>query len=368
LSLGKQIVVALALLLALVVGGYWYNDYAGTHGADAAVQRQQKIVPVELAAAVAQTLADRIEAVGTSLARQAVEIVPLTSGRVAEIAFRPGQMVEAGAVLVRLDETSEQAGLAAAEAELREAQLALERGRRLESNNTVAKATVDQLEAQFLAAQARVEGARKQLADRTIRAPFAGIIGLQQVDIGARVDDSTVLTTLDDLAEIEVDFVVPEIFFGAVRAGQRAVATSVAFPGRRFVGEVASIDSRIDRVARAFHVRALLANPDLTLPAGMFMHVELIVAEREALTIPEEAVIVADRASYVFTLEDERAVRRDVVLGKRQAGRVEVTEGLAAGERVVIRGIQQLRDGTLVRIEGTAPAEPPAALPAQASG
>lgn len=350
MSIVKQALIAVLLLLALGAGAlfhYWSEDEAG---AEAAVQRGQRAVPVELAEATADTLLRRIEAVGTTLARQAVDIVPLASGRVVEIAFEPGARVAAGAVLVRLDDEIQKAEVAEAEAALREAQLAYERAVKLRANNTVAQATVDDLKAALDAARARLDAAERRLADRTVRAPFAGIVGLRRVDIGARVDDETVLTTLDDLSEVEIDFAVPEIFYGAIRPGQPVSAATVAFPGRRFAGRVTTIDSRIDRVARSFRVRALLPNPDLVLPAGMFMHVELILDERRAVTIPEEAVIAEGAVTFVFTTEDGRARRRDVVLGQRDLGRVEVVDGLVAGETVVVSGVHRLREGTPVEV------------------
>ncbi|MGH6920949.1 MAG: efflux RND transporter periplasmic adaptor subunit, partial [Geminicoccaceae bacterium] len=293
---------------------------------------------------------ERIEAVGSTLARQAVDIVALSSGRVAEIAFTPGQHVEQGAVLVRLDDLAEQAAVAEAQAMLREAELALERARKLRTNNTVAQATVDELEAAYLGADARLDGAKKELTDRTVRAPFAGVVGIRGVDIGARVDDETVLTTLDDLVEIEIEFSVPEIFFGRVRPGQLVQATSTAYPGETFTGRIAIIDSRIGEVSRAFRVRAVLPNPDLGLPAGMFMHVSVVLEERPAVLIPEQAVLAEGDSTYVFIVADNRALRRKIRLGQRETGTVEVLEGLAADETVVRTGLQRLRDGVEVQV------------------
>jgi membrane fusion protein (multidrug efflux system) len=253
-------------------------------------------------------------------------------------------------VLIRLDDLAEQAEVAEAEAMRREAELALDRARKLRTNNTVAQATVDELEAAYAGTSARLDGVRKELADRTVRAPFAGVVGIRGVDIGARVDDETVLTTLDDLAEIEIEFSVPEIFFGRIRQGQTVEATGSAYPGRAFTGKIATIDSRIGQVSRAFRVRAVLPNPDLVLPAGMFMHVSVVLEERPAVLVPEQAVIAEGDSTYVFTVEDGRATRRKVELGQREAGKVEVLDGLAAGATVVRAGIQRLRDGAEVSL------------------
>jgi membrane fusion protein, multidrug efflux system len=350
-SVTKQIVLAGALLLALAAGALWHFRSEPESRAEAAVGGGLSAIPVKLGRAEAGTVRERVEAVGSTLARQAIDIVPLTSGRIVEIGFRPGARVETGEVLVRLDDAAEQAATEEARAALREAELALERARKLRANNTVAQATVDELEAAYLGARARVDGAAKQLADRTVKAPFAGVVGMRQVDIGARVDEDTVLTTLDDLAEVEIEFSVPEIFFGQVRPGQPVSATSAAFPGRTFAGRIGTIDTRIGQVSRAFRVRAVLPNPDLALPAGMFMHVEVVLAERPAVLIPEEAVVAEGEGTFVFTVEDQRAKRRPVRLGQRTAGTVEVLDGIAVDEAVVRSGLQRLRDGLPVRIE-----------------
>jgi membrane fusion protein, multidrug efflux system len=363
MRVGRQLALSGLLMVGLGAGGFVYHRNQTDGEAEATVGRGASAVPVQIVAAEAGTMRERIEAVGSTLARQAIDIVPLTSGRIAEIAFHPGARVETGEVLVRLDDAAERAAVAEAEAALREAELALDRAKKLRANNTVAQATVDELEAAYLGASARVDGARKQLQDRVVTAPFPGVVGIRRIDLGARVDDTTVLTTLDDLAEVEIEFSVPEIHFGRVRQDQAVSATSSAFPGRSFAGRIATIDTRIGEVSRAFRVRAVLPNPDLVLPAGMFMHVEVVLEERPAVLIPEGAVIAEGASTFVFTVEEEHARRRPVRLGQRTAGTVEVLEGLEVGEPVVLEGMQRLRDGAGVRLPeqpaaGAASAQP----------
>lgn len=350
-SLGKQIGVVLLILLAAAAGGYWYmTDPVGSSHADAAAQPNREPATVEVAPVVLTKLARQVEAVGTTLARQAVDIRPAASGRVVEIAFSPASLVETGSLLVRLDDAAERADVAEAEAERRKAELQLERAIKLAAKKSIAQASVDELEAAFHAAEARLMRTEKALADRRIEAPFSGQVGLKQVTIGTRVNEDTVITTLDDLAEIDVDFSVPELFFGTVRKGQRIEATSAAFDGRMFEGSIETVDSRIDPVSRAFRVRARIPNDDFALPAGMFMAVDLTLAEREALTVPEEAVVVEGDETAVFVIEGGKAERRVVTLGQRNIGLVEVTDGLSAGDQVVVRGIQRVRDGVAVKI------------------
>jgi membrane fusion protein (multidrug efflux system) len=350
LSLGKQILLATLLLLAVAGGGYLYVRSQTQGEAVAAIRRGPSAVPVTVVPAAVGTVRDRIEAVGSTLARQAVDIVPLVSGRVVEIGFAPGDQVASAAALVRLDGEAERAAVAEARATLRAADLALGRARKLMTRKNVSQATVDELEAGYLGAKARLDQVEKRLAERTIRAPFAGVVGMRGVDIGARVDDETVLTTLDDLVEVEIEFNVPEDYFGRVRIGHAVTATTTAFAGRAFSGRVAAIDSRIGQVSRAFRVRATVPNPDLLLPAGMFMHVEVVLGERSAVLIPEESILAEGSSTYVFTVADDRAGRRDVRLGQREADSVEVLDGLRPGDVVVRKGVHRLRDGSPVRI------------------
>ncbi len=344
------------LLLVCVVTAVGVGAYAGyehfRQGEDAGSAAPAAVaeIPVVLARAEMRETARRVEAVGTTLARSAVAIVALTSGRIEELAFEPGQQVKAGDVLVRLDDDIERADLAEAQATLQESVLALERAQALRQKNAIPVATVEQLVAARAGAQADLDRARRRLADRTVVAPFDGMVGLRQVDLGARVDEETVLTTLDDRSEMEIEFSLPETLYGQVSVGQPVVATSAAFAERSFEGLVATIDSRIDVTSRAFKVRALLPNPDLLLPAGMFMQVAVVLESRLAVMIPEEAVIVQGDRTFVYVVADGKATARDVVIGHREVGAVEVTHGLLEGEAVVIRGTQKLRSGMPVKV------------------
>jgi len=353
----KQLLV-LVFIAALGVGGYdGYRRYLAPPPQAPAERSAKREVPVEVGQAELRLLRRTVEAVGTTRARQSVEIVPLASGRVVEIAFAPGQHVDAGDALVRLDDDIEQADLTEAEAQLVEQRQAVERAARLQRNNAVALATLEQVTAAKAVADAAVERARRRLADRVIRAPFAGVVGLTDIDLGARVDDETGLTTLDDPTEVEVQFSLPETLFAEIAIAQPVAARSAAFPERTFTGRVAYIDSRIDQVSRAFRVRAVIPNPEGVLPSGMFMSLTLTLSEAEALVVPEEAIVVQAAETFVFVVENGRATRRTVVTGQRREGVVAVQSGLEAGETVLIRGLQRVRDGSPVKILGGATAD-----------
>ena len=178
-----------------------------------------------------------------------------------------------------------------------------------------------------------------------IRAPFSGRVGLRRVSVGTLISPGDVITTLDDTSVIKLDFSVPENFLSTLREGLAVRATAPAFPGRTFTGKVASIDSRVDMNTRAVTVRALLANEDGALKPGMFLNVALANDERESLFIPEQALTPEAERQFVFVVADGKAQRREVRIGARRPGSVEVLAGLTAGEQVIVEGTQKVRDG-----------------------
>lgn len=363
MSLLRQIIIL--LVLGGVGYGGWHLYKTGALpwlGQSAATQQGGTPGPMRSGIAVLmdevrqETVENRVEAVGTTLAIRSVNVAAGASGTVRDINFEAGQSVAVGDVLVRLDEEVARADLAEARADLAEVRSRLERARTLRRNNTVAEATLEQLQAEEAAAIAEVDRANKRLADRVIRAPFSGVVGFRRVEIGARVQETTVLTGLDDLSAVEIEFSVSETLFGQVEPGQPVIAQAAAFPDRSFKGTVSTIDSRVDTTSRSFSVRALLDNSDRALPAGMFMHLTLLLDTIQALTVPEEAIIPQGGKTYLFVVKDGRAERRDVTLGGRMPGRVAVSAGVEAGEKIVIQGQQRLQNGSPVRDAATPPA------------
>jgi membrane fusion protein (multidrug efflux system) len=174
-------------------------------------------------------------------------------------------------------------------------------------------------------------------------------VGLRRVSVGTLISPGDVITTLDDTSVIKLDFAVPENFLASLREGLTIRATAPAFPGRTFAGSVSSIDSRVDIATRSVTVRALLTNEDGALKPGMFLNVSLANDEREALVIPEEALTPEAERQYVFVVTDGKVSRREVRIGGRRPGSVEILAGVVAGERVIVEGTQKVRDGAMVR-------------------
>lgn len=348
MAIWKQILL-IGLLAALAMGGFEaYQRYVAPPATADAPKDETRPITVETARAEPRLLQQTIEAVGTTRARRSIEIVPEVDGRLVELRIRTGSHVAKGDVLARLDNAIERANLAEAEALLIEQRQIVDRIRQLRQSNAASQAAEQEAASRLAVATAARNRALRRLQERDIVAPFDGIVGLTNFDVGARVTEGEVLTRLDDLSEIEVEFAVPETVYAQVSPGQFLTARSAAFPDREFSGTIEAVDSRIDPVSRAFRVRALVPNPDSTLPAGMFLSLTLVLAEETHLTVPEEAIVFQAAQTYVFVSENGIAHRRVVTTGQRKDGMVAILSGLEPGEDVVVRGLQRVRDGSPV--------------------
>jgi membrane fusion protein (multidrug efflux system) len=305
-------------------------------------------VVVTLQAVRPQPFVDTLQALGTVRAHESVTVTASVSEKVQSVHFNSGDIVRAGAPLVTLSGQAEQAQLGEAQAAAGEAEKLYRRQSELAAQQLIARSQLDTQRAARDAAAARVAQVRAQLADRVIRAPFGGVLGLRQVSPGSLVTPGTVITTLDDLSTVYVDFPVPETQLAQVGAGARLSGASAAYPGRRFDGTVSTIDARIDPATRALTVRGQFANPDHALKPGMLMTVDIARAERPALLVPEIAVVQVGAESYVYRVRNGVAERADVNLGTRRDGRVEVVSGLAAGDTIVVDGTGKLKPGAKV--------------------
>jgi membrane fusion protein (multidrug efflux system) len=261
-------------LFILIVGGaavtgawLWYAEDILTAGKPTATPSAAPL-PIEVARVVERPVRSIVEAVGTTRAAQSIDVVTTVSGRIAKIHFEAGQRINQGDFLISLDDAPERAAVAEAKALVEEARLNFERGQQLALKQTMAQAQIDELRAQHLVAKARLDNAASRLSDREVRAPFAGVVGLRNVSLGAWVDDETVITTLDALSPLEIEFSVPEVFFSEIGPGTPVLAASDAFPDRDIRGSVETVDSRIDPVTRSFRVRAEIDNPGSLLPAS----------------------------------------------------------------------------------------------------
>ena len=342
-------------------GNAGFSRPQGGGGPGGGGQQGAQVVPVVTAEAQMRPMEVGIEAIGTANANEAVNITSKTSNIVTAIHFSDGQAVRAGQLLVELDGAQARADLAAATADFTESAAQYNRSRDLVDAQVVSQSQYDQLRGTMQANEARVAAAKARLGDTVIRAPFSGRVGLRRVSVGTLIAPGTVITTLDDTSTIKVDFAVPDLYVGQLRAGQQVSARTSAYPDRAFAGRVVSVDSRIDPTTRSVMVRALVPNADAALKPGMFLTVDLAKESRQALVVPEEALVPEQARMFIYVVAGSAVQKREVQLGRREPGRVEITTGVSAGERVVVEGTLKLRDGSPVSELNAA--APPAAAP-----
>ncbi len=298
--------------------------------------------------------ADIVEALGTARANESVTITAKVSDVIARLEFDSGDQVEAGQILVELADAEEAAGLSEARATLRETARDVERIRDLTERGVAPRSRLDEAVAANERARARVNAIEARVADRIIRAPFSGVVGLRNVSVGELVRPGDVIAQLDDASVIKLDFTVPERFLAVIEPGLSVSAVSAAFPDDVFDGVVDQVDTRIDPATRAVTVRAIIDNADGRIRPGMLMTVEMRRAERDQTAVPGSAIVRFQDDTFVFVVEESergaRAVRRDVQLGQRKNGVVEVIAGLEPGEVVVAEGVHRVRDGGVVQL------------------
>jgi membrane fusion protein (multidrug efflux system) len=304
---------------------------------------------VVTAAAEKQPMGIDIEAVGTTRANESVEITSKQSNTITAIHFNEGEDVKRGAILVQMDDAEAQAELAVAEASLARSRSQFNRSRDLAAREALSAAELEQVEATLKADTARVTAAQVRVADTVIRAPFAGRTGFRHVSVGGLVSPGSPITTLDDISVIKLDFTVPETYLFLLRRGLPVKATTSGLPGQVFEGEVTNIESRVDPVTRSITVRAELPNREGLLRQGMFMTVSLQGDIVPTLLVPEEAIVPERGRNYVFVVHAGVVERREVRIGKRRPGDVEIIAGIDEHERVVIEGTQNIRDGAAVQ-------------------
>ncbi|QBX34936.1 efflux RND transporter periplasmic adaptor subunit [Paracoccus liaowanqingii] len=358
LAITCVLAVALGIGAALGFGGPMVDrimgEEAGDEG-DAGPEAQT----VRTALAEEAEIVEQFSAVGNTRAIRSGDILPRTAGVVASFDIPSGTRVEAGYGLVQLDDRAERAALRQVEARLGDAQATADRTRELSDRNVAADASLDTALADLDLAQAELDAARIEVDDRRITAPFAGTVGLTDIETGRRLEPTDVITTLDDLSRIEIIFNLPESLFLQVETGQALQATG-AGSDRVFTGELSTVGTRIDPVARFFEVRGLFDNADGTLTTGMLMNVDLTLETRTSVTVPELAIVNIGDEAIVFVPEEGQARERTVRTGLLQDGAVEILEGLEAGETVITTGLQAIEDGDAVEPEdegGEAPEE-----------
>lgn len=337
--------------IAAVVAGYFF--WGGSKGGDGDRQGRQAVL-VTVAPVAQREFVDVIEAVGTAKAKESIDLTAKSAETVGAVNFADGQKVPAGFVVAEMTSREQSADLAAVRAELNEANKAFQRMSELSGKGFATKAQLDAAVSARDSAAARVKSLESRVTDRLIKAPFAGVLGLRKVSVGTLVKPGDIITTLDDVSLIKLDFTVPESFLGALKTGMPVRAQVAAYPGRVFEGVVAGIDSRVDPVSRSVAMRAEISNQEDLLLPGMLMTVSLLKNQRQVLAVAEQSLVPVEDRQYVYVVTpDMKAERRELKTAARQPGFVEVLSGLKAGEQVVVDGTIRLRPGATVRLQGS---------------
>ncbi len=353
-------IVSLAILIALLAS-CGKKEAAARDGAGAA-----KPIPVTTLVVQPSAWSDTLQAIGTAKARESVSLTSKISEVVQSVHFESGQEVRAGAPLITLRGDSQQAALVAAQATYAEADQLYRRQVSLADQQLVARSSLDTQKSIRDAALAYVRQMRSDIGDRNVRAPFAGVLGIRQVSPGALITTTTVIATLDDISRVYVDFPIPESQLANLANGQSLAGRSASYPDREFAGSVSTIDARINASTRAVTVRGDFPNPDRLLRPGMLLEVRLSRPERQALVVPEIALVQVASDTFVYRVQPDGSVEQvKVEVGGRVAGKVEVASGIKAGDKIVIDGTGKLRNGSKIAEgnAGTAPeqsAKPPA--------
>jgi len=308
-------------------------------------------VPVITAVAVNEPFSEKLEALGTAKANESVVITPTVEDRVVGVYFEDGDSVKRGRKLIQLDDSEAQYLLAEARAAHQEQQKQFARVKRLAKTKAASLSQLDEEKGLLEVTRARVASLEARLQDYTIRAPFSGVLGTRQISAGAVVDSDSVITTLDDITTIKLDFTVPEIHLGALKIGMQISAYSLAYPDRKFDGEVTAISSRVDPETRALMIRARIPNSDHLLKPGMLLRVDIVTNRTRSLVIPEEAVIQEKDKKFALLVSSENTVvKKEIATGRRIPGKVEVINGLMEMDQVIIQGISRVRPGSTVNV------------------
>lgn len=311
-----------------------------------------KAVAVDVAKVTTATLVEDVNAAGTLRSNESVVLRPEVSGRITRLNFQDGQPVKKGQVLIAFDAAVNQAEVQQAKAELNIARANFERNADLAKQKFISERARDESLANVQVLEAKLALAQARLSKLEIRAPFSGVVGIRNVSVGDYVKDGTDLVNLEDISSVKVDFRVPERYVDLVQPGQPIEVQVDALPGKPFSAKVDAVDPLVDSSGRSALLRGRIANPEGKLKPGMFARVKLILAERQdALMIPEEAIVPQGGKVTVWKVVDGKAVLTEVKTGLRRAAKVEILQGLQAGDTVVTAGqIRLSKDGTPVRI------------------
>jgi RND family efflux transporter MFP subunit len=346
-----------ALVLLLVIGLAWTWLTRSQPSAEPPAQPAQRggvatVWPVVVAAVDAGEDQTLLDVIGSARAARSATLFAAVPGEVERVNFRAGQAVRAGEVLVQLVDRPQRLSVELAAARLEQSRRLLARYEATRGTGAVPGSVIDEAESAVRVAEIELAQAREALADRVLRAPFSGVIGLPGAEPGERVASDTLLATIDDRRTLQVEFSVPELFLPRMTAGLALSVSNPGLPGRQFGGRVTHIDSRVDAGTRTVRLRADVPNEDDALRPGMSLQVRLALQGGTRLRVPELALQWDREGAHVWVVRDERVTRVAVEPLRRVEGRVFIEGALQAGDWVVVEGLHNLREGRRIRVIG----------------
>jgi len=352
--MGKWIKIA----LELIIGGailFWGVKLVMTAEPTRALAQKKQAGPMKVVVEEIRIskLDDALVCLGTVTARESVDITAQVTEKVISVGFEDGDTAKKGDVLVRLESDPEKVAVELADLSIAEHKREQERLAWLLKEDAIAQKDLDDRETRLKMAKAEKAKAETDLADRIIKAPFDGILGLRLVSVGDLVTPGMRITTLDDIEQIYVDFPVPEKYAARLSSGLSFSASNVAYPATRFEGKIRTVDVRVSSQTRSVQVRGIIDNKDYRLKPGMLLTVQLDIGKSEALTAPESAILSLGEKQYVYVLgKDKKRVRRvEIKVGRRSGRFAEVTDGLSPGMFVVTDGSTKVSDTQPVVVE-----------------
>lgn len=307
--------------------------------------------PVRAVQVTTQSIENRVMAQGEIKAFREVILQSDIAGKVSALHLEEGLPVPSGKTVIQLDDSIYQAQLTQAEAQLENSQLRYNRLKKLANSGTGSPSEMEEALADLRVQQANASLAKINIEKTQIKAPFSGILGLKDVDIGDYITPGQPLVSLVDISKIIVDFKVPEKYALRIRSGMTVQLSVDALSEKTFIGEIYALAPTLDHVMRSRQARAVFANQDSMLKPGLFSRLKIVLNEVEnALVLPEEALIYQDSRFYVYKIEDGKVLLTEIKLGIKENGHVQVTEGLNNGEQVVLAGQIKLFDGAAVQV------------------
>lgn len=313
-------------------------------------QNGSRATPVRATVASMQTMPITIEALGTATANESVTITAQVTDTVQAVYFDDGEEVEAGKVLVQLNNREEYARIAELKANIDEAKRQYARIEDLRQSSAASEQLLDEQQARVKGLEAQLDIARAQLSDLQISAPFAGVLGVRSVSKGALVRPADVITTLDDISVIKVDFSIAENHLASLAVGQTISATTTAYPNESFSGTISHIDTRLDPISRAIKVRANIDNSDKRLRPGMLMTIVVEKRVLNTLVLPEKTLVPVQNKQFVYVVENDIAIQKEVAIGERRPGKVQILSGISEGDVVITEGTLRVRDQSPVNV------------------